>query len=311
MNQPRNSAGSVRKALSVLQHVAGRGGGGVGLTELATALGHDKSTVLRLCTPLLEADLLQRDAGTGRFGLGPGTVRLGQHYLDGLDLRTVAAPQLTRLLEQTGSTCHLVVRDGLDVVYIDKKENTAVVRMASRIGHRLPLHCTAVGKSILAFGPADLVDEAVAAGLRAITDRTIAEPTALRAELTRVRRRGYAIDDRENEPDVRCVAAPVFDHAGHIAGAVSVSAWPPTLPRPACGSWVRWCAPRRPRSRRRWARRASSASVPQVPVVRRPQPHRVDHRGGLPRHDHDLQQIAARVQADVEHAITLLDDAQW
>lgn len=225
MSQPRNSAGSVRKALAVLDQVAlgARGTAGTSLTDLAAALGLDKSTVLRLCAPLVEAALLQRDPVTGRFSLGPATLRLGQEYLDGLDLRTVASPHLVALLGETGSTCHLVVRDGLDVVYIDKKENTAVVRMASRIGHRLPLYCSAVGKAILASGPAALVEEAITAGLRPVTPRTIVDPAAFRAELVAVRRRGYAIDDGENEPEVRCVAAPLFDHTGHVAGAVSVS----------------------------------------------------------------------------------------
>ena len=109
--QARNSAGSVRKALAVLDQVAltarsagcAGGPGGASLTELAAALDLDKSTVLRLCAPLLEAALLQRDPATGRFSLGHGTLRLGQDYLEGLDLRTVAAPHLTQLLETTGT----------------------------------------------------------------------------------------------------------------------------------------------------------------------------------------------------------------
>ncbi len=234
MTQPRNSAGSVRKALAVLEQVAARArtDRGCSLSELAAALGHDKSTVLRLCAPLLEADLLQREPFTGRFSLGPGTLRLGQDYLEGLDLHTVAAPHLVKLQESTGVTCHLVVRDGLNVVYIDKRENTAVVRMASRIGHRLPLYCTAVGKAILASAPPDLAEAAIAAGLRPVTAKTIVDPDAFRAELAAIRRRGYAIDDRENEPDVRCVGAAVFDHQGSVCGAVSVSSLASHTPPP-------------------------------------------------------------------------------
>lgn len=222
----RNAALSVRRALAVLDQVARcsrEGAGGCTLTELAAALELDKSTVLRLSGPLLDVDLLHRDPVTGRYLLGHHTLRLGQDYLEGLDLRAVASPHLARLLERTGSTCHLVVRDGLDVVYVDKKENTTVVRMASRIGHRLPLSCTAVGKAILAASPRELTEAVVAAGLRPMTARTLVDPEALCADLELTRRRGYAIDDGENEPEVRCVAAPVFDHQEQVAGAVSVS----------------------------------------------------------------------------------------
>lgn len=226
MTSPRNYAGSVRKALAVLDQVAidTREGAGSTLTELATVLGYDKSTVLRLCTPLVEAGLLQREPLSSRFTLGRGTLQLGQDYLEGLDLHAVASPHLTRLLKMTGSTCHLVVRDGLSVVYIDKRENTAVVRMASRIGHRLPLYCTAVGKAILASAPADLTKAVIMAGLEPRTTKTLVTADALRAQLSVIRRQGYAIDDGENEPDVRCVGAAVFDHQEVVIGAVSVSA---------------------------------------------------------------------------------------
>lgn len=221
----RNASLSVRRALALLDQVArcSRGAtGGCTLTELAAALDLDKSTVLRLSGPLLDVDLVHRDA-TGRYLLGHHTLRLGQDYLQGLDLCSVATPHLARLLERTGSTCHLVVREGMDVVYVAKKENTTVVRMASRIGHRLPLSCTAVGKAILAASSRELTEAVVAAGLRPMTSRTLVDPDALRADVEATRRRGYAVDDGENEPAVRCVAAPVFDHQEQVAGALSVS----------------------------------------------------------------------------------------
>ena len=222
----RNSGQSIRRALALLDQVAQcsrERGRGCSLTELAGALRLDKSTVSRLGAPLLELDLLRRDPATGRYLLGHHTLRLGQDYLEGLDLREVAASHLDALLERTGSTCHLVVREGFDVVYVDKKENTAVVRMASRIGHRLPLSCTAVGKAMMAASPPELTDAVITAGLPSMTTKTLVDPGALRADLKMTRRRGYAIDDGENEPEVRCVAAPVFDHLGQVAGAVSVS----------------------------------------------------------------------------------------
>ncbi|MEU6354731.1 IclR family transcriptional regulator [Streptomyces sp. NPDC047072] len=221
----RNQSSSLRRALTVLEYVRDRAGRGRGisLTQIADDLGVNKSTVLRLATPLIEADLLVRDRETGWFRLGHGTLRLGQAYLSSLDLRTAAAEPLRLLQHAVGETCHLVVYEPPDVVYIDKVENEASVRMASRIGSRVPAYRTAVGKAMLAWQGEDAFETVVAAGMPPVTQYTVTDATRLRVELERVRQRGYAIDDRENEPEVRCVAAPVFDHTDAVAGALSVS----------------------------------------------------------------------------------------
>jgi IclR family acetate operon transcriptional repressor len=225
MTGERNRSASLRRALGVLEYVRAHAGGGrgVALTRIAEDLELSKSTVLRLTVPLVEADLLARDHETGRFRLGPGTLLLSQAYLASLDLRTVAAEPLRRLQHEVGETCHLVVHDLPDVVYIDKVENEHHVRMASRVGSRMPAYRTAVGKAMLAWLDEEAVEGVIAAGLPAVTERTITDPARLRAELAEVRRMGYAVDDRENEPEVRCVAAPIFDHAERVAGALSVS----------------------------------------------------------------------------------------
>lgn len=220
----RNSSMSVRRALELLGAVADRGAGeGMTVTELAERIGVHKSSISRLITPLLDVQLLRRDPDTKRLHLGDGALRLGQSYLDGLDLRTVAAPHLRALMELTGCTCHLVVRDGPYVVYIDKVESTATVRMASKIGARMPAYRTAVGKAMLAAGPADWMAEVLDAGRDWRRSTMIEDEPRLIADITNTRARGYAIDDRENEPEVRCVAAPVFDHQDQVVGAISVS----------------------------------------------------------------------------------------
>ncbi|HEX3788376.1 MAG TPA: IclR family transcriptional regulator [Pseudonocardiaceae bacterium] len=221
----RNQSSSLRRALAVLDYVRAQAGTGRGssLTRIAEDLGINKSTVLRLTAPLVEADLLVRDQETGWFRLGHGALRLGQAYLSSLDLRTVAAEPLRRLLHAVDETCHLVVFDPPDVVYIDKLENEHNVRMASRVGSRVPAYRTAVGKAMLAWLGEDVVAGIIADGMPSVTKHTITEPDLFRAELDRVRRRGYAIDDRENEPEVRCVAAAVLDHTDGVAGALSVS----------------------------------------------------------------------------------------
>ncbi|GAA0950799.1 IclR family transcriptional regulator [Nonomuraea longicatena] len=217
----RNQSASLRRALAVLEYVRDHAhpGGGLTLTQLSDALDLTKSTVLRLATPLVESRLLERCRRTGAYRLGHGTLALGQSYLASLDLRAVASDEARQLLAAAGETVHLVVYDPPHVVYIDKVENQATVRMASRIGSRGPLHCTAVGKAILAWQP----DEALPEELPARTKYTITDPDGLRRDLAKIRQRGYAVDDRENEPEVRCVAAPLFNHANTVSAAISVS----------------------------------------------------------------------------------------
>ncbi|WP_405725805.1 IclR family transcriptional regulator [Streptomyces sp. NBC_01537] len=221
----RNASSSLRRALSILMFLAEDGGHPVGvtLTELATGLGLSKSTVLRLAAPLREARLVDQDAESGRYRLGPQNALLGQVYLERLDVRRVASPLLQQLAEEVGETVHLLTFDAPEIVYIDKVESPQPVRMHSRIGSRQPAYCTATGKAFLAHATEDVVDLVIAAGMPARTEYTITSPDRLRADLALIRQRGYAIDDIENEHDIRCAAAPVFDHAGVVTTAVSVS----------------------------------------------------------------------------------------
>ncbi len=221
----RNQSSSLRRALAVLGHVRdhANGGRGVPLGQLAEELGLNKSTVLRLTGPLLDEHLLDRDRETGWFRLGHGALRLGQAYLSTLDLRSVAAEHLRRLQREAGETVHLTVWESPGIVYVDKVEDETNVRMASRIGSRAPAYCTATGKAMLAWMPDTEVEAVVDAGLRPVTSWTISDASRLRADLARIRARGYSIDDRENEPEVRCVAAPIFDHTGEVTAALSVS----------------------------------------------------------------------------------------
>lgn len=218
----RNNSSSLRRGIALLDAVAtATPSGGATLTELAAAVGVHKSSALRLLAPLAEAGLIRLEAG--RHLLGPRTAQLGRGYLDSVDLRALAQPALRRLVEETGESVHLVLPDLPDMVYIDKIDGPGRVRMNSSVGSRQPAHSTGVGRAYLAFAdPAD-VDAVVEHGLAARTERTVTEPAAFRAGLSAVRERGYAVDDIENEPDIRCVAAPVFDHDGAVVAAVSVA----------------------------------------------------------------------------------------
>lgn len=218
----RNTSSSLRRALALLDAVtAATPSGGATLTELAMSIEVHKSSAMRLLAPMADGALVRVDHG--RYVLGPRTAQLGQVYLGSLDLRATAHHLLRALMESTGESVHLVVADLPDMVYIDKIDGPGRVRMESTIGSRQPAHSTGVGKAYLAFARDDEVQGVIDHGLTARTERTITDPSRFRAELGRVRERGYAVDDVENELDIRCVAAPVFDHTTGVTAAVSVA----------------------------------------------------------------------------------------
>jgi DNA-binding IclR family transcriptional regulator len=224
----RNRSASLRRALTLLSAIgdADAPSVGLGLAELAAAAGVDKSTALRLLAPLREFDLVETDE-LGRYRLGVGVLRLGQIYLDRLDLRATALPVLRKLTQTTGETSHLVLYQHPDVVYIEKVEADSAVQMRSRVGKVEPAASTAVGRAYLSHAPATVVGEIAAAGLTMRTPSTITSVRKWRAELDAARARGYAIDDCENEAEIRCVGAAILDHRGLPVAALSVAgpAW--------------------------------------------------------------------------------------
>lgn len=225
MASGRNQSSSLRRALDVLSAIALECERGPipNLTEIASQTGINRSTVSRLLQPLIDARLVDQDPETDRYRLGPQTARLGQIYLQHLEVNDVAGPVLEALVDESQETAHLGVRDETDVVYVDKHESPLSVRTGSRIGSRQPLYSTAMGKVLLAHAAPSVFDAMVREGLPQRTATTITVPDALKAELERVRVNGYAIDDQENELGIRCIGVPVFDHRGSVVAAISVS----------------------------------------------------------------------------------------
>jgi DNA-binding IclR family transcriptional regulator len=211
---------TVGKALALLNLVADRPG--LTLSELSREAELPPPTAHRLLRTLEVHGLLRQDP-TNRYRLGSHCLSLGSRFLEGVDLRSEAHPRLTWLMEVTGETAHVGVPDGVEVVYVDKVETRHPVRMFSRIGARSPMHSTAMGKAILAFGEPELVQRVIDAGLPRRTPNTITERRRFRTELKRTRERGYAIDDIENEEGIRCVGAPILAEQVHPVGAISVA----------------------------------------------------------------------------------------
>lgn len=215
---------SATRALRLFEYLVESGPRG--LTEIADAMGLNKSTAYRFVSALVDTGYVRQDGGTRSYAATLKVVHLGARVLERVELRSVVRPFLVQLAARTGETAHLAVLDGMDAVYADKVEGRQAVNMASRIGSRGRCHSTSLGKVLLAGRPRDAWQRYVAEkGLEARTERTITDPERLFRELERVARQGYAVDNIENEEGIRCMAAPVYDHTGTVAAAMSVSGW--------------------------------------------------------------------------------------
>lgn len=211
---------SLDRALTLLDELAN---GPRTLDQLAEKLSVHKSTVLRLLRTLESHRFVQRQ-GVRYYRLGTSLFELAFRALDERDVRRAVEPALRELNASTGHTVHLASYEDGEVIYIDKAESRHNVRMYSRIGRRAALHCTAVGKVLVAALPAER-RRAVAASIEypRMTRNTITTPSAYLTELARVAERGYAIDDAEHEDFIHCVAAPVRGPRGEVVAAMSLS----------------------------------------------------------------------------------------
>jgi DNA-binding IclR family transcriptional regulator len=191
------------------------------LAELRNRTGLAKSTVHRLLGDLVEVGLLDRIGQ--RYRLSALVFDLGMRASIERRLIEVATPFMEDLYELTHETVHLGVRDGTDVIYVFKIAGHRQATSPSRIGGRMPLHCTAIGKALLAFGPPELTQQVVAGGLERRGPRTITAPGMLSRQLVACRQRGVAFEAEESAVGLTCVAAAILDPDDVALAAVSVT----------------------------------------------------------------------------------------
>jgi IclR family acetate operon transcriptional repressor len=209
---------SLERAFDLLERMADQGGE-VGLSELAAGSGLPLPTIHRLMRTLVACGYVRQQANR-RYALGPRLIRLGESA--SRLLGAWARPYLAELVEATGETANMALLDGDEAVYVAQVPSRHSMRMFTEVGRRVLPHSTGVGKALLAALPPGEVRALLArTGMPAATDRTITEPDVLLAELARVRERGYAVDDSEQEIGVRCLAVPVPD--APTAAAISIS----------------------------------------------------------------------------------------
>ena len=192
--------------------------GPMGVTEIAEQLGLDKANAHRTLAALVRLGYVEQDPATRRYGATVRVVELARSVLDSKDLTVVAAPHLKSLWAASGENTHLAVLAGDHVVYVSTLNGTTLLSANAAIGQSGPLHCTATGKAIVANLPRGTSEALIASlAFEAFTPRTVTNVAALQQDLAQVRVTGYAVDDREYHPGVRCIAAPVFAIGGVIA----------------------------------------------------------------------------------------------
>lgn len=212
---------SVDRALAILELLARWPE--LGVTEIAAELGVHKSTAFRLVTTLEQHRLVEQAGGRGKYHLGFGIVRLAGATTARLDLTREARPVCRRLAAEFNETVNLAVRDGDAAVNVSQEQGAATVSIQNWIGQRTPLHATSSGKVLLAWLEEDTLATLLDGGLKPHTPRTITVPGQLRAELGRVRQRGWAATAEELEIGLNAVAAPVRGADGTVVAALSAS----------------------------------------------------------------------------------------
>jgi DNA-binding IclR family transcriptional regulator len=215
-DQAHYAVQSLERAIDLLE-VFQSGEDERGVAELARAVELPRATVHRLLASLSHRGFVTQNEQTGKYRLGIKLFELGNLVGNSLDVRRVAQPTLVDLVRQSGETAHLVILDGVDVVFIDKVETDNPFRMVSQIGRRLPACNSGSGKALLA----ELDDDELSR--RYHLSAPLVDLERLRQQLEQPRTRGFALDDEETQAGLRCVGAVVRDYTGHAVAGVSIS----------------------------------------------------------------------------------------
>lgn len=194
------------------------------LSEIASRLGWPKTTAYGILATLRDYQFVEQSTATGHYGLGARLFELGSEVARGWNIREAAGPVLQRLNRKLGETVQLATEKGGEVLYIEKLESTHMLRIVSETGARLPMHCSGLGKVLLAYKtPGEVAWILRKHGMPRMTERTITDREVLERELIRVRRDGSAMDDQEIMEGLRCIAAPIWSADGQVKYAVSIS----------------------------------------------------------------------------------------
>ncbi|SKA38808.1 transcriptional regulator, IclR family [Enhydrobacter aerosaccus] len=191
--------------------------------QIAQRTGLPRTTVHRLVDSLRTVGFLDQEASRERYRLGLKLFELGTAAITNLPLYREAGPFVDTLAKLSGEIVHLCIFDGSRMVFVEQATDKARANNVVTTMEGTPCHSTGVGKAALAFQPPAVIERVIGLGLQPFTRNTIVDPERLRGELADIRARGYAIDNCEHEPEVRCVAAPIRNSTGRVIAAISVS----------------------------------------------------------------------------------------
>ena len=214
---------SLTRGLSLLEALA-TAESGLSLTDLARKVELAPSTAHRLLATLEKMGYVYQGGDLARWYVGLHAFTVGSSFLANRDFVAQSHPYLRRLMEQSGETANLGILDGTEAVFIDQVQCRETMRTIVKLGSRVPLHASGVGKAIFAALPDEQIDAIVKVkGLPRITANTITSPEIMWASIRVIRQRGYSFDDEEHLPGTRCVASPIYDEHAETLGALSLA----------------------------------------------------------------------------------------
>jgi IclR family transcriptional regulator, KDG regulon repressor len=200
------------------------------ISEISERVHLNKSTVHSLLKTLKKHGYIEQEFESGKYKLGMKLFERGNFVIENLDVRSIAKKYLLDLSRKTGHTLHLVILEGREGIYIDKVEGTSANVLFSRIGRRVPIHSSGVGKVLVAFSDKDDIDKILDGYLfEQRTPRTLTNKEDFLKELKEIRNQGYSIDNEENEPGICCLAFPIRNHTGGVVAGFSISMPTPQL----------------------------------------------------------------------------------
>lgn len=218
------------RAIDVLKVVAA--GSGMSLTEIAEAGGQSPATVYRILTTLRKHAMVDFEETSQLWHVGTGAFRIGSNFLRRTRLLEQSRLVMERLMIETGETANLAIIDHGEVIFVSQVETHEPIRAFFRPGTRGPIHASGIGKAILAYQSPEQFRLVSGDGrFEAYTGNTITAEAALVRELNKIRKRGWAVDDEERTPGMRCIAAPVFNQFGEAVAGISISG--PSVRMPA------------------------------------------------------------------------------
>lgn len=211
------------RALTILEYISIKRGG-VNLNHLVKDLEIPKSTALRLLESLRVRGYVELEQVSEKYSIGLKALEIGVLGLASLEIVDVASPYLRDISNQTGETAFLAVYNEGEIVYLYKVEGKQSIRTTAELGSRRPVHCTALGKSILSGFSMEKVDLILhEKGMFKFTEKTITDSVEYHEELSRVRENGYAVDDEEVEVGLICFSVPIFSYTGQVVAAISMA----------------------------------------------------------------------------------------